>query len=201
VGVALLVFALHALAGSPIWRRHGDAVERHRAEGAFVLASADGGVLLSRLDDPKYLACVRELRGDAAGPGFCGDVCYCAGAFPGAAFRHDDGAGIAALAPPSGTACAVERELSAELRYDAARGRLAWRLGPYEEGLYELLLVTGGEVAQVSAPVPIAAAGEAPLALTAPLRVVVAYRSPERWRTYSPVLALDPAAGRLLWQR
>jgi hypothetical protein len=202
LGLALLVFALHALAGSAFWRRHGEAVERHRAEGAFVLASADGGVLLSRLDDPKYLACVRELRTEAAGPGFCGDVCYCAGAFPETPFWHDAGGRIAAVATPSeAPTCAVERELSAELRYDRARGRLAWRLGPYADGRYELLLVTGGAVPEVSAPVPIAAAGEAPLALAAPLRAVVAYRSPERWRTYSPVLALDPSSGQLHWER
>lgn len=204
-GLALLVFAFQTLAASPIWRRHGEAMTRHRAEGTFVLDAAAEGVLLSRLDDPNYLACVAELRRDAAGtgagPGFCGDACYCAAELPGAAFRRVAGEAIESVEPPLDAACAVERELAVEMRYDAPRGRLGWRFGPHAGGLYELLMVTGDEPPEISAPVPITAAGEAPLTLREPFRAVVGYRSPERWRTFSPVLALDPTTGGLQWRR
>ena len=117
-----------------------------------------------------------------------------------ASFWRADGGRIAA-AEPRRAPCAEERELWVGMDYDRRAGRLAWRMGPYGDGVYQILLVTGEDRPQVSAPVPLASAGEAPIALTEPFRYVAKYRSPAGWQTYSPVLTLDPAVGHLRWER
>lgn len=205
-GLALLLFALHALTASPVWRGQRDTVARHRAEGEFVLASDEEGVLLTGLADPSYLKCVAEIRHDVVGrpggPRFCGDVCWCRDARAGSTFWQEEGGRIAAVEPPR-QACAEDRPLSVEMSYDRRSGRLGWRLGPHraDRGSYQVLLVTGEGPPDVSTPVPIAASGEAPLALREEFRWIVKYRSSEGWQTYSPILTLDPEIGRLGWER
>lgn len=207
VGLALVLLALHTVANAPIRRGYGREVERHRTEGSFVLEATATGVLLTELADPSYLKCLVELRRDALhappGPGFCGDVCWCGEAFAGAAFWHAEDGGIAAVDAPGDTACAEDRELSVEMTYDRGAGRLAWRLGPQREdgGAYQILLVSGGDPGNVSMPVPVASAGEAPWNLGEPFRWIVKYRSSAGWRTYSPILTLDPEVGFLRWER
>ncbi len=202
--LALALFALSSLAASPIWRHHDAVAERYRAEGSFVLESTDNGVLWTTLQDAHYLSCMARLRRDVlgreGGVGFCGDACWCANAFADApAFRYVEGEPLS-FSPGDG-ACAEERELQVEMSYEASTSRLGWRLGPWEEGRYELLLVGDVQRPEVSIPVPLVREGEAPFALGDSLRVIVKYSSPEGWQTYSPVLTLDPAAGRLSWER
>lgn len=211
LGLALLLFSLHALTESPIWRGHHASVERHRAEGEFVLESSRRGVLLTGLADPNYLKCFAEIRRDVleepGGPGFCGDVCWCAESMAGTPFWHAAGDRIVASDPPSGT-CAEERSLSVDMSYDPATGRLGWRLGPHrtDQGSYQALLVTGELVTgeqppNVSAPLPIASTGEAPYALREPFRWIIKFRSTEGWQTYSPILTFDPGQGPFTWER
>jgi hypothetical protein len=67
--------------------------------------------------------------------------------------------------------------------YDAA-GNLLWRLGPYTDGQYWLLLGDGVDAYAV----PAAAGFEVPRLARVSLRVH--YRSPAGWDTYSPPLSL-----------
>jgi hypothetical protein len=199
LALALVLFTLSTLAASPIRRHHDAVAERYRTEGSFVLESTADGVLRTTLQDTRYLTCMARLRrGD--GPGFCGDACWCDGAFGEVpSFRYL--AGEIVRYSPNAACCAEERPLSVELRYEASTSRLRWRFGPWEEGRYELLLVTDAERPEVSIPVPLPREGEAPFAVGEALRLVVKHRSPEGWPTYSPVLVLDPAVGRLRWER
>lgn len=202
--VVLALFTLSTLAASPIWRRYDAMAERYRTEGSFVLESAEDGVLRTTLPDTQYLRCMARLRHDVlgrgGGPGFCGDACWCDGAFGDApAFRDLEGEVV--HYSPRADACAEERELQVEMTYEASTSRLGWRFGPWTEGRYEILLAGDAEKPEVSIPVPLLREGEAPFTVGDSFRVIVKYSSPEGWRTYSPVLTLDPAKGRLSWKR
>lgn len=202
--VVLALFAVSTLAASSIWRHHHAVAERYRTEGSFVLESAADGVLRTTLPDTQFLRCMARLRSDvlerAGGPGFCGDACWCDGAFGGEpAFRDLEGEVV--RYSPHADDCAEERELRVEMIYDESTSRLGWRFGPWTEGRYEILLAGDEEKPEVSIPVPLLREGEAPFTIGGSFRVIVKYSSPEGWRTYSPVLTLDPAAGRLSWER
>ncbi len=202
-GLGLAAAGLHALAQSPIWRHHPRIAEHYGVEGRFIFESDADGILLTTLGDASYLSCVDEIRrkhqGRDPGPGFCGDPCWCSENLSDAVTWAYSGDRLIAGTPPPAAACAEPRALEVEMRYDRRSDRFAWRFGPYEDGTFQVLLVSDRQ--GVSVPVPMAAAGDAPLALTEPFRWIVKYRSPDGWQTYSPVLALDPDGGPLQWQR
>lgn len=202
--VVLALFSLSTLAASSMWRHHDAVAQRYRTEGSFVLESSSDGVLRTTLPDTQFLRCMASLRSDVlgrdGGPGFCGDACWCDGALGGEpAFRDLEGE-VVRYAPGDGD-CAEERELRVEMTYDASTSRLGWRFGPWTVGRYEILLAGDEEKPEVSIPVPLLREGEAPLTVGDSFRVIVKYSSPEGWRTYSPVLTLDPSVGRLAWER
>lgn len=195
VVLVLCGLTLNNLLATPIWRGYDTQRDRYRVEGEVILKQ-DKGVLLTRLQDTQYLRCLAEIRQDteieSTGATFCGDGCWCSDQPGLELWRIEDG--VLQSATPV-TACAEKRPLNVDLRYDRARGRLAWSFGPWNEGRWHVLLVTEHGT---SIPVPLVASGEISITLAAGLRTVVRYTSPEGWQTYSP--ALDPTAGEV-WQR
>ncbi len=192
----LLLLTLGSLSVSWTWRSLDAAVAHHRGEGRFVLESPENGLLLTTLQDSRYLECLsrlrREVLEDPGGPGFCGDPCYCSEAFPDAAIWRvaEDRPRRVDSAPEPG--CDARREVAVAMTHDRQRGRLSWRFGPWQEGRYEALLISGEAPPGVSIPVAVPRQGSMPYWLFEPLRLVVKYRSPEGWQTYSAVLTVEP---------
>ncbi len=197
-GTLLLVLALASLTGSDFRRNLGPALDHHRNEGRFVLEDSREGLLLTTVNHSTFLQCLAELRQDVlgipSGPGFCGDACYCSQYLPAERqWRRSDGR-FAAVEDAAGADCAPggDRALEVDLAHDRARKRMSWTFGPYLEGSYGVLLISGDEAPGVSIPVPLPRQGSTPYWLFEPLRFVVRYRSPEGWQTYSPVYTVEP---------
>ena len=73
---------------------------------------------------------------------------------------------------------------------------LRWRFGPYERGIWRLVLFDGEHAWDV----PRESAYR--LGKTRQITLRVAYRAPEGWVTYSPVMALDfTRQTRMTWRR
>ena len=193
---ALVLCAVATLGGSRFWQSQPSSAQQQRTEGAFILDSKVDGVLLTDINDTFFLACLRRLRVHAlersGGPGFCGDTCLCPDERPEAPRFRSSGKNIETAPIAVDRNCDSKRSLQVEMRYSSTTGRIHWRFGPYRDGRYELIVLFGDHPPQVSAPVPVAAEGDAPFWVTAPLRFVVKYRSPEGWLTYSPVQTLAP---------
>ena len=204
LGLGLVLFTLNALYQTPVWQNRPTALDIYNAEGSFVLDSPERGVLLTTLEDTAYLGCMAELRqitqGDA-GPGYCGDPCYCAGILGGIETFERRGASIVEVEPPP--LCAIEQALEVELSYEPLVGRLSWRLGPYSstEGQYFILLLAPYGDPGVSVPFPLPPDGETPFTLERPLRSILSFESHEGWRTYSPPLTIEPEAFIYQWSR
>ena len=196
-GFLLVAVAMLALYRSPVHAHHAQTVERYRAEGEVVLSSDDQTVLLSRLSDGFYLGCLADLRQIALdlppGPAFVSDGCL-ASRYPDKRLvRIDDGKPSPDAPPP---ACDQSRPLDVELRHDPVRGRIEWELGPSTAGRYQVMMVFSKdptrEPAGIGPPIPVTPAGSLPWTLSEPLRLIVRYRSPDGWTTFSPILSLAP---------
>ncbi len=194
--VLLLVWALASLTGSYFWHRFEPAIAHHRSEGRFVLNGSRDGLLMTTVNHSTFLECLARLRREVlAKPGdsgFCGDSCFCAGQFPGEKRWRYDGRQVVVAETAPADGCAAGRALEVELSHDRRAHRMSWTFGPYLEGAYEVLLISGNEAPGVSIPVPIPRQGSMPYWLSEPLRFVVKHRSPEGWQTYSPIFAVEP---------
>ena len=202
--LVLLLLGLGTLEQSPVWRHRDQEVSQYRAAGEFVLRAPPGQMLFTDLLNTSFLACLGELRqtlGLGAGPGFCGDPCWCADRFSGGEATRVEHGLVVPFDPTPDSACAVPRALSVEMRYDAASSRLSWHLGPDPSGAYEVMLVHGEDPLEVSPPVPIGPRGSTPWTFDRPLRWIVKYRASEGWVTFSPVLELDRESPSLFWRR
>ncbi len=195
-GMLLLVLALASLARSDFRRHLGPALDQHRGEGSFVLEDSRQGLLLTTVNHSTFLQCLAQLRRDVlgkpGGPGFCGDACYCSERFPGERrWRYADGR---LVEDPAGADCTIagDRALEIDLAHDRAGKRMSWTFGPYPEGSYQVLLISGAKAPGVSIPVALPRQGSMPYWLFEPLRFVVRYRSPEGWQTYSAVYTVEP---------
>ena len=68
---------------------------------------------------------------------------------------------------------------------------MSWEFGPYNEGQYYYAGPSGNY--EVSGHFrPMLSEGTIPYALSTPLSFVIKYISSEGWRTYSPILTIDP---------
>ena len=197
-GTLLLVLALASLARSDFRHHFGPALDHHRSEGRFVLEDSQTGLLLTTVDHSTFLECMAKLRRDVlgrpGGPGFCGDACYCSERLPAERlWRYADGR-LVVVEEPAGAGCALGggRALEIDLAHDRAAKRMSWTFGPYPDGAYEVLLISGAETPGVSIPVALPRQGSMPYWLFEPLRFVVRYRSPEGWQTYSPIYTVEP---------
>jgi hypothetical protein len=176
-------------------RSHARSVRHYHADGSFVLSDAPGALLMTTLNDVSYLSCMRDLRSTGAavaGPGFCGDACFCARSFPENDRWIYDGERVVRGAPPARADCASARPVDADFRYDSQNGTIHWRAGPYADGRYEALLVFDRHLPAVSVPIPIPRRGDIALWLSEPLGVVVRYEGPGGWLAYSPLHELAP---------
>ncbi len=204
-GTLLLMLALASLARSNFRRNLGPVLDRHRSEGSFVLEDSRQGLLLTTVNHSTFLQCLAQLRRDIAGkpggPGFCGDACYCSEQLPAGGgqttgqrrWRYAEGR-LTVVEDPAGAGCALAggQALEIDLAHDRAGKRMSWTFGPYLEGVYEVLLISGAETPGVSIPVALPRQGSMPYWLFEPLRFVVKYRSPEGWQTYSAVYTVEP---------
>lgn len=86
-----------------------------------------------------------------------------------------------------------ETPLSAEIRAEGPV--LFWRLGPYREGSYWLVMGDGAQALEVPRSGGFQTRGMRKLELR------IKYRSPEGWVTYSPELAVDLTRGPFRWGR
>ncbi len=200
--VLLLLGALISLTDSFVWQRFEPAIVHHRSEGNFVLDDTRPGLLMTTVNHSTFLQCLarlrREVLAEPGGPGFCGDSCYCAGAFPGEPRWRYDAGKIVPAGEAAGTGhgnvpgCDAGRPLEVELAHDHGAKRMSWTFGPYLDGTYEVLLISGVETPGVSIPVPLPRQGSMPYWLSEPLRFVVKHRSPEGWQTYSRIYTVEP---------
>jgi hypothetical protein len=191
VGLALLAAAWGATASADLRWEHVRSVRHHRAEGSFVLGDASGALLMTTLNDVSYLSCMRAL-GAAAGPGFCGDACFCAGAFPRNERWAYDGERVVRAPLAVDPDCASDSPLDAEVRYDSRNGSILWRAGPYADGRYEAMLVFDPSLPAISVPIAIPPRGDVPFWLRESLGVLVRYESPAGWLAYSTLHTLKP---------
>ena len=195
-GTFLLLLTLASLTGSQFWRHLEATVAHHRSEGSFVLTDPGDGLLLTTVNHSQFLQCLAQLRrevlGQPDGPGFCGDPCFCSRHLPESrSWRYQDGR-IATAEMVAAEDCDVDRPLAIELSHDREQNRISWTFGPYAQGVYEVLLISGVGAPGVSIPVALPRQGSTPYWLFEPLRLVVRYRSPEGWQTYSTVYTVKP---------
>ncbi len=193
--VLLLVWALASLTGSYFWHRFEPAITHHRAEGSFVLDDSRDGLLMTTVNHSTFLECLARLRREVlsrpGGPGFCGDACFCAEQLPSEKrWRYSQGRIVDAEPPSPG--CDEDRKLDVELSHDRRAHRMFWSFGPYDEGSYEVLLISGIETPGISIPVALPRQGSMPYWLSGPLRFVVKHRSPDGRLTYSQNYVVEP---------
>ncbi len=193
--VLVLVWAFASLTGSYFWHRFEPAVTHHRAEGSFVLDDSRDGLLMTTVNHSTFLECLARLRREVlvrpGGPGFCGDACFCAERLPGEKrWRYSHGRIIEGESPVPG--CDEDRMLKVELSHDRRAHRMSWSFGPYDEGSYEVLLISGIETPGISIPVALPRQGSMPYWLSGPLRFVVKHRSPDGRLTYSENYVVEP---------
>ena len=194
----LLLLALACLTHSTFWRHFDPTVDQHRSEGRFVFDDSREGLLLTEVNHSTFLQCLAQLRRDVVGkpggPGFCGDACFCSEGLPQLAgkprWRYEGGR-IATVEDVTGD-CNAGRPLAVALSHDQASGTMSWTFGPYDDGVYEVLLLSGVETLGVSIPVTLPQQGSLPYWLSEPLHFVVKYRSSAGWQTYSPVYTVEP---------
>lgn len=160
----------------------------------MLLAGELDGLLLTEINHSNHLQCLtrlkRDLLGRDDGPGFCGDPCYCTTAHRSLPLLEisADGTTTEVEAPPD--PCSVEVSLVIEMVHDAERRRLSWEFGPYRDGRYSALVISGAEHPGVSIPVPVPRQGT--LTNSDPLQFVIRYDSPAGWSAYSQVYRIEP---------
>ncbi len=191
--VLLPLFAFTTLVSAPVWKNHEEVVEKYGVEGRFIFSSEESGDLQTELLDAAFLRCTRELRVEIAdrerGPGFCGDACWCDGAWK----RVDEKIVTVEEAAPA--ICDRTRSLSVEI--DWQDGELRWDLKP-STGRWEILLVSE---AGVSVPLPLAASGTAPWPLGRPLRVVLRHTTAEGLSSDTEMVEVSYDKPSVRWSR
>ncbi len=194
-GTCLLLIALFALSQSTIWNRLELSSDRYQSEGQFVLDRTEDGWMFTSANHSMFHQCLAQLREEflelPEGPRFCGDACFCTHSFPDEPMWRYGDQGVLQTKNELASTCAIDRDLEVDLVHDATRKRLVWSFGPYEEGQYAALLVSGSSRQGSSLPIPLARTGEMPYWLFDALRFVIRYRAPGGWTTYSPVFRVE----------
>jgi hypothetical protein len=200
-GAALLVAVAAACLGLAAnrgaWSAALGAMERKSAENLAFLGLRPGDLLRRPLEVPAALWELTAFRRDRLGRGeggswFDDDLYLCTGLPPGARVWSYDAAArrvvdvtarVPALAASYCGGIRGRAPLTAELRSDGES--VSWRLGPYRDGRYALVMREGIEALEV----PRVAAYQRRHVTRLDLRV--RYESPAGWVTYSPPLKLD----------
>jgi hypothetical protein len=186
-----------------------DQVRRVRTEGEEILRGGDPDLaVVSPLMPYWHFFGLVHLRGEVlglpAGPGVLTDACYAeivsSREPPGRRrlLTYDPAVGRLVAMPAPDTPCVVvdDAELTVSIRFDPATNLTSWRLGPYEDGRYTVLwAIADGSL--VGIDVPPAGHWRGNVAFEMGVDLVVAYRSPEGWRTVTPRLAAGPVSGEI----
>ncbi|HMF07777.1 MAG TPA: hypothetical protein VKJ00_01500 [Thermoanaerobaculia bacterium] len=203
--LAALAVAAALVANRLDWRVRYAGAQRDSAEGRFFLSMAPGDLLRRPRVPPAAMQETRRLREETLGlPGgagwFADDLYLCVARPAGRVWEYDEAA--RRVADVTGQAklaaeryCAGLRDAPLAARFESAEGKLFWSLGPYPKGRYALVFDRGVEAVEVDRD---SGYQTSPLILT----LMVRYRSPEGWTTFSPQLAMDfRAASRYRWER
>lgn len=193
LGVLLLGGSLEGLSRYADWTDR-ETPARYRAEGEFLLhKQGQEGVLLEPTGVPQHLwglfGLRRDFLGQPYGPQGLFDPCV-SSTVPQRAYRWD-GTALAAATPPP-TECRKRADAPLSLTIELDNTVFRWRMGPYQEGIYTILVLDKDEdfiVAFPSVPHTVVF-NYIPLA---PLRFVLRYNAPQGWHSYSPPLVFDPA--------
>jgi hypothetical protein len=194
VGLLLLLATFAATARAPFATHLEASVRRHELEGRALLAGGFDGLLVTEVEHSHHLQCLtrlaRALLGRDDGPGFCGDPCYCAMAYPTLPLGAiaTDGAIVPVETPPE--TCSVAATLEIEMVHDLDRRRLTWSFGPYRDGAYSALLISPAGPPGVSIPVPLPRQGA--LTTSDSQQFVIRHDSPAGWSAYSEVYRIEP---------
>ncbi|HEX2164967.1 MAG TPA: hypothetical protein VHM02_13565 [Thermoanaerobaculia bacterium] len=209
VGFAVLLVA--ALAANRVaWAQTVEEQRRLAAENRFALAMGPDDLLdhpaelPAALDAmPVFALRVHGRRLEPVGR-FADDLFLCRGGAEGKRAWRWQGEGGRMVAVGAAELAARRRRACAALRGDAplsvrlvpSEPVLWWRLGPYEEGDYRILLDDGVRA------IPVPAEGGYWLQRRGPFRLRVRYGSPAGWTTYSPELVVELGSGRPVeWRR
>ena len=198
LGLCVLLSNLKAVEQSPLWKDR-KMVEAYRTVGRFVLFGKDKNTLLmTSIGSAMYyhsLAWLREhvLQLDS-GPKVCYDLCVCSRSNIQQTYQYTNGSlkKINVAAVRRQTDCGKEMaDLRVSLVFDPEENTMSWEFGPYNEGQYYYAGPSGNY--EVSGHFrPMLSEGTIPYALSTPLSFVIKYISSEGWRTYSPILTIDP---------
>lgn len=192
--LTLLSLTLLSLQRSPIKIQLENSLVHHRREGQTILGESREGLLVTSLNHSHHLQCLtrleREYLGRDDGPGFCGDPCFCTQNYPAEPLWQLEAGSerLSPYLPPD--SCSVSRAVEVSMVDDASSREIQWTLGPYEDGAYSALLISGQAYPGISVPVPIPRQGV--LTNTDTFRFVIRYQSPEGWRAYSPIHEIQP---------
>jgi len=171
--------------------------DQFHKEGEFVLHGLnDQSSLVNPLGPPWYFWGLKQLRqhvlGMSSGPGVCYDSYFCDELKCHKAYQYADHELIQIEWPDNRDSyrwVKPSAQLSCELSY--VPGRVQWHFGPYTDGIYKL--VTYDKLNHIlGSSMQLAPQNIISLQLQAVLDFILEYDSPEGWKTFSPVLELNP---------
>ena len=175
----------------------GQEVPQTVEEGECVLHGlTDQSSLVNPLGPPWYFWGLKQLRqhvlGMSSGPGVCYDSYFCDELKCHKAYQYADHELIQIEWPDNRDSyrwVKPSAQLSCELSY--VPGRVQWHFGPYTDGIYKL--VTYDKLNHIlGSSMQLAPQNIISLQLQAVLDFILEYDSPEGWKTFSPVLELNP---------
>jgi hypothetical protein len=189
-----IVVAAAVISNRLEWRRSYAIAERMSVEGRSLMQMRPGEFLRRPAVPPaamKQTAWLRERLGYGPGPGwFSDDVYLCLNPLPGRIWEYDETLGSVAQVSTLQVAGIVKScegiRWAAPLaaHFDVSGGALRWKLGPYADGRYALVLDRGIEFYPVRR-------NDGYQMRPDEFSVMLRYDSPEGWVTYSPPLAMD----------
>ncbi len=205
-GALILATFVAALVANRLdWRVRYAGAQRESAEGRFFLLMEPGDLLRHPRVPPAAMKETRWLKEESLrlprGAGWFADDIYLCGGWPnGRIWGYDEGEGrmrdvTRAASAAAARYCASLRAAPLAARFESSRGSFFWILGPYPRGQYALVFDRGVEAVPVDRDGGYQASPDA-------LTLMVRYRSPQGWVTYSPQLTMDfRAASRYRWER